>query len=162
MSDPAQPITGLRPGEVGENVFLCGDPARVDRISKGWSGVRQVCAVREFRIAVGERDGVQLAAASTGIGGPGTAILLEELAKIGARNFIRIGNRLDQGTRDRRTRGRIDRVVGIGRGTVGVETLGEVVVHQHRGTGSRRRRDTRAAETRRDVALDVAHLVVVL
>ena len=92
MSDPAQPITGLRPGEVGENVFLCGDPARVDRISKGWNGVRQVCAVREFRIAVGERDGVQLAAASTGIGGPGTAILLEELAKIGARNFIRIGN----------------------------------------------------------------------
>ena len=93
MSDaPGQPITGLRPGEVGECVFLCGDPARVDRISASWSDVKEVCNLREYRIAVGERAGVRLAAASTGIGGPSTAILLEELAKVGARNLIRVGN----------------------------------------------------------------------
>lgn len=89
---PAQPITGLRPGEAGERIFLCGDPARVERISRGWSGVREICNVREYRLRVGERDGVRLAAASTGIGAPSTAILLEELAKVGVRDFIRIGN----------------------------------------------------------------------
>ena len=59
-----QPITGLRRGAVGENVFLCGDPARVSRIAKSWSNVREVLNLREYRVAVGERDGVRLAAAS--------------------------------------------------------------------------------------------------
>ena len=89
---PAQPITGLRPGEVGEHVFLCGDPARVARISDGWSDAKEICNVREYRLVSGTRDGVRLCAASTGIGAPSTAILLEELAKLGARTFIRIGN----------------------------------------------------------------------
>ena len=89
---PAQPITGLRAGEVGENVFICGDPGRVERISRGWSDLRELCRVREYTIAVGEHRGVSLAAASTGIGAPSTAILIEELAKVGARNLIRVGN----------------------------------------------------------------------
>ncbi len=93
MSDePGQPITGLRSGEVGENVFVCGDPARVARISAEWSSTREVCNVREYLITVGERDGVRMAAASTGVGAPSTAILIEELAKVGVRTFIRIGN----------------------------------------------------------------------
>ena len=93
MSDaPAQPITGLRPGEVPEHVFVCGDPARVARIAAGWSGVREVCNVREYRVLVGEYRGVRLAAASTGIGAPSTAILVEELANVGARTFLRVGN----------------------------------------------------------------------
>jgi uridine phosphorylase len=90
--EPGQPITGLRRGAVGENVFLCGDPARVPRIAKGWSSSREILNLREYRIAVGERDGVRLAAASTGIGAPSTAILVEELAKIGAKRMIRVGN----------------------------------------------------------------------
>jgi uridine phosphorylase len=90
--EPGQPITGLRRGAVGENVFLCGDPARVPRIAKGWSNAREILNVREYRIVVGERDGVRLAAASTGIGAPSTAILVEELAKVGARRMIRVGN----------------------------------------------------------------------
>jgi uridine phosphorylase len=93
MSDSAaQPITGLRPGDVPERVFLCGDPARVVRISAGWSNVREVCNVREFRVRVGEFQGVSLAAASTGIGAPSTAVLVEELAQVGARTLIRVGN----------------------------------------------------------------------
>lgn len=91
MSD-AQPITGCRPGDVAPHVFLCGDPARVERIAAGWKDVREVCRVREYRIVTGERDGVAVSAASTGIGAPGTAILLEELAKLGAHTFLRIGN----------------------------------------------------------------------
>jgi uridine phosphorylase len=71
---------------------VCGDPARVTRISSHWKGVREICNLREYRIVVGEFEGVELTAASTGIGGPSTAILLEELVKIGVETFIRIGN----------------------------------------------------------------------
>ena len=91
MSD-AQPITGLRPGDVSNYVLTCGDPGRVSPISAGWSDVRTVCDVREYTVVTGVRDGVQLTAASTGIGAPSTAILVEELAKLGAHTFLRIGN----------------------------------------------------------------------
>jgi uridine phosphorylase len=88
----AQPITGLRPGEIAPYVFLCGDPARVPRIAGGWKQVREVCNRREYRVVTGEADGVPMTAASTGIGAPSTAILFEELAKLGSHTFIRVGN----------------------------------------------------------------------
>jgi len=88
----AQPITGLKSGDVAPRLFLCGDPARVERISAGWTRVATVCEVREFRVVTGERDGVALSAASTGIGAPSTAVLLEELVKVGAHTFLRVGN----------------------------------------------------------------------
>jgi len=91
MSD-AQPITGARPGDIAPHVLLCGDPGRVGPIASGWSDVRTVCDVREYTILTGTRDGIELTAASTGIGAPSTAIVLEELAKLGAHTFLRIGN----------------------------------------------------------------------
>ena len=91
MSD-AQPITGCRPGEIAEHVFVCGDPARVERISAGWDALRTVCQVREYTIVTGTKEGIPLTAASHGIGAPGTAVLVEELVKLGARTMIRIGN----------------------------------------------------------------------
>ena len=93
MSEAAgQPITGLREGEAGEQVFVCGDPARVERISAGWEEREEVCNVREYKMVIGTHEGVRMAAASTGIGAPSTAILVEELAKVGVRDLIRIGN----------------------------------------------------------------------
>ncbi len=74
MSD-AQPITGCRPGDSAEHVFLCGDPGRVDRIAESWGAKRTVCETREYRIVTGELDGVPLSVASTGIGAPSTAIV---------------------------------------------------------------------------------------
>ena len=91
MSD-AQPITRLRPGQVPKHVFVCGDPGRLERISKGWEECREICAVREYRVLAGRADGLPVAAASTGIGAPSTAILLEEMVKVGATTFLRIGN----------------------------------------------------------------------
>jgi uridine phosphorylase len=91
MSD-AQPITGLTPGSIAPHVFLCGDPARVPRIARGWSGVTEPCRVREYVVVTGSLDGVRLTAASTGIGGPSTAVLVEELVKLGAHTFLRVGN----------------------------------------------------------------------
>lgn len=87
-----QIITGLGDGDAGEFVFLAGDPARIPKISAGWRDVQEVCRVREYVVHTGLKDGVRLTAASTGIGAPSTAILVEELAKIGARTFIRVGN----------------------------------------------------------------------
>lgn len=91
MSD-SQPITGCRPGDVAEHVLLCGDPARVAAITNTWKNCREVCHVREYVIRTGELDGLRMSAASTGIGAPSTAIVFEELAKLGSRTFIRIGN----------------------------------------------------------------------
>jgi uridine phosphorylase len=88
----AQPITRLRPGETAGHVFLCGDPARIDSITVSWDRVRDVCQIREYRVVTGEREGVALTAASTGIGAPGTAVILEELVKLGGHTFLRIGN----------------------------------------------------------------------
>jgi len=88
----AQPITGLRPGQIGGHVFLCGDPARVERIAARWEGAEEVCRVREYRVITGALEGVPLSAASTGIGAPSTAVLLEELVKVGGHTFLRIGN----------------------------------------------------------------------
>jgi uridine phosphorylase len=91
MSD-AQPITGLRPGQVAEHVFLCGDPARVPRIASGWGETKEVCRIREYCVVTGSLAGRRLTAASTGIGGPSTAVVLEELVKLGAHTFVRVGN----------------------------------------------------------------------
>jgi uridine phosphorylase len=88
----AQPITGCRPGDIAPNVFVCGDPARVARIAAGWDERRTVRVVREYTIVSGSKDGVPLTAASHGIGAPGTAVLVEELVKLGATTILRIGN----------------------------------------------------------------------
>lgn len=95
MEDPvsdAQPISGLRPGQVAPHIFTCGDPARVDRIASRWATAEVVADVREYRVITGERDGVPLTVASTGIGAPSTAVILEELVKLGGHTFIRVGN----------------------------------------------------------------------
>jgi len=87
-----QPITGCGEGDIAPNIFLCGDPARVPRISHSWNDVREVCRVREYLIHTGELNGIPLTAASTGIGGPSTAFLFEQLARLGGKIFIRVGN----------------------------------------------------------------------
>lgn len=91
MSD-AQPITGLCPGELAPHAFVCGDPARVDRISADWDEKRVVARVREYTVVTGSKDGVPLSVASHGIGAPGTAVLVEEMIKLGVKTIVRIGN----------------------------------------------------------------------
>jgi uridine phosphorylase len=91
MSD-AQPITGLRPGQVAERVLLCGDPARVARIAGRFEDAREVCCLREYRVVTGRYRGLGVTAASTGIGAPSTAILVEELVKLGGHTLLRVGN----------------------------------------------------------------------
>ena len=83
MKQNVQPITGCGEGDITPYVLLCGDPARVAKIADSWDDVRETCHVRELRIVTGEREGVALTAASTGMGGPSTAIVVEEQAPEG-------------------------------------------------------------------------------
>ncbi len=82
---------GMRPGDVGRYVLLPGDPGRVPLIASFLDDARQVAENREHRTYTGMVDDVPVSVTSTGIGGPSTAIAVEELAKIGADTFIRVG-----------------------------------------------------------------------
>jgi len=79
-------------GDVGRYVFLPGDPDRVPKIGRLWDSAKEVSMHREYRVWSGSIDGVKVSACSTGIGGPATAIAMEELAAIGADTFIRVGS----------------------------------------------------------------------
>jgi len=81
----------VKPGEVAETVLLPGDPERVAKISSGWDSFQEVAAHRQYVTHTGVYKGTPISACSTGIGGPGTAIAIEELANVGVKNFIRIG-----------------------------------------------------------------------
>lgn len=86
-----QIITGLEPGEVAKYVFLCGEPERVPKIAAMMASPRKIRQVREYTVYGASLDGTDVTVASTGIGGPSTAILVEELASLGAHSFVRIG-----------------------------------------------------------------------
>ncbi len=86
-----QLITGLKDGDAGKYVFLCGEPERVPKIAATLSDGKRVIQTREFLVYGGSLDGTPVSVASTGIGGPSAAILVEELANLGAQTFIRIG-----------------------------------------------------------------------
>jgi len=82
----------LGPGQIPPYVLLPGDPGRIDRIARRLEGPREVARNREYRTVVGQFGGVAVAATSTGIGGPSTAIAVEELIRCGAHTFIRVGS----------------------------------------------------------------------
>jgi uridine phosphorylase len=78
-------------GDVGRYVFLPGDPFRTDFIAGFLDDAVLVAHNREHKTWTGKLDGVPVSVTSTGMGCPSTAIALEELIKIGADTFIRIG-----------------------------------------------------------------------
>ncbi len=82
---------GLKPGDVPRYVLLPGDPERVPKIARFWDESRKVASHREYVTYAGRYKGVPIASTSTGIGGPATAIAVEELLRVGADTFIRVG-----------------------------------------------------------------------
>jgi uridine phosphorylase len=80
-----------REGDLAPYVLLPGDPGRVQIVAAGWDEARKVAQNREYTTYTGSYRGVPISCTSTGIGCPSTAIALEELARVGARVFIRIG-----------------------------------------------------------------------
>ena len=72
-------------------VILPGDPGRVEKIAEFLDNPRFHCQNREYTTWLGELDGQTVMVMSTGMGGPSTAIAVEELYQTGIRTFIRIG-----------------------------------------------------------------------
>ena len=83
--------TGVGVGDVGKYVILPGDPKRCAKIAAHFDNPVLVADSREYVTYTGTLDGVKVSVTSTGIGGPSAAIAIEELSKIGADTFIRVG-----------------------------------------------------------------------
>jgi uridine phosphorylase len=81
----------LKDGDVGRYVLLPGDPGRCEKIAAFFDDPRPVAQNREFTSYTGSLNGERVSVVSTGIGCPSTAIAVEELIKIGADTFIRVG-----------------------------------------------------------------------
>lgn len=89
--DGRQYHIGLKKGDVGEFVILPGDPKRCEKIAAFFDNPVKVADHREYVTYTGYIDGTKVSVTSTGIGGPSAAIALEELVKVGAKTFIRVG-----------------------------------------------------------------------
>ncbi len=71
--------------------ILPGDPGRVSKIAALLNNAVQIGINREYTSYLGEIEGEKVLVMSTGMGGPSTAIAVEELAQIGIENLIRVG-----------------------------------------------------------------------
>jgi uridine phosphorylase len=81
----------LDEGDVAPTVLLPGDPGRVEVVARLWDEARHVATNREYVTWTGTYRGVPVSCTSTGIGAPSTSIAVEELARVGATTFLRIG-----------------------------------------------------------------------
>lgn len=84
--------TNLTCEDVGGYAILPGSPQRVKRIAEYLESPRFVKVNREHETYEGYLEGERVLVTSTGMGGPSTAICLEELVRLGAHTFIRIGS----------------------------------------------------------------------
>lgn len=71
--------------------ILPGDPGRCEKIASFLDDAKQISQNREYNIWKGYLNNTPVLVCSTGIGGPSTAIAVEELAACGVHTMIRIG-----------------------------------------------------------------------
>lgn len=82
---------GIDDSHNAKYAILPGDPGRVEKIAKFLEEPKKIGQNREYTTYIGKLDGENILVMSTGMGGPSTAIGVEELFMTGVRNFIRIG-----------------------------------------------------------------------
>ena len=82
---------GTVPGEVGRYCIVPGDPGRSEKIAAYLDNPVKIAHNREYVTYTGQLLGEKVTVCSTGIGGPSTAIAVEELVACGADTFIRVG-----------------------------------------------------------------------
>lgn len=82
---------GLTAGHGAKYAILPGDPGRVELIAEYLDNPRFLCRNREYTTWIGELEGENVLVMSTGMGGPSTAIGVEELYRTGVDTFIRVG-----------------------------------------------------------------------
>ena len=78
-------------GDVGHYVLLPGDPGRCEAIAQHFDNPVHIGMNREYNVWTGYLLGEKVSVCSTGIGGPSASIAMEELVKLGAHTFIRVG-----------------------------------------------------------------------
>ncbi|MBQ8169028.1 uridine phosphorylase [bacterium] len=89
--DGTQYHIGLKSGDVGKYVLLPGDPKRCAKIAEYFDDAKLVADKREYVTYTGYLNGEKVSVTSTGIGGASAAIAMEELVKVGAETFVRVG-----------------------------------------------------------------------
>lgn len=90
-TDGKQYHIGVSKGDIGEYCILPGDPARCEQIAAFLDNPVHVGMNREYNIWNGYVENKLVSVCSTGIGGPSTAIAVEELYACGAHTMIRVG-----------------------------------------------------------------------
>ncbi len=86
---------GLAPGELAENVFLVGDPARAVRVSERFDDIRCEVRNREYVTFTGTYAGVPMSVIGTGIGVDNVEIALVEAYAVHAFDFESSERRAD-------------------------------------------------------------------
>ncbi len=79
------------PGEVAQVVLLPGDPGRAARIASRLDNSRCYNEFRGLLGYTGSYNDTTVSVQTTGMGGPSAAIVVEELAMLGAKVVIRVG-----------------------------------------------------------------------
>ncbi len=77
--------------EKAKYAIIAGDPGRIPMIASKLKNSKPLKSNREYNSYLGELDGEKVLVMSHGIGGPSTAIAIEELAQLGIKNIIRVG-----------------------------------------------------------------------
>lgn len=78
--------------QIGEYVFLPGSVERAAKIAAYFDNPVKIAHHREYLTYTGTLAGVPVSVTSTGIGGPSSAIAVEELFECGAHTMMRIGS----------------------------------------------------------------------
>jgi uridine phosphorylase len=84
---------GCAPGDVAENILLCGDPARAHRVASYFESACEPIFSREYVTITGKYKNIPMTVMATGMGPDNTEIAVVELAQIvKTPTFIRIGS----------------------------------------------------------------------
>lgn len=77
--------------ENAKYAILPGDPGRVSKIARMLDNYKPLAVNREYTSYLGNINNTKVLVISTGIGGPSTAICVEELYLLGIETIIRVG-----------------------------------------------------------------------
>ncbi|MCL4561534.1 MAG: nucleoside phosphorylase [Chloroflexi bacterium] len=80
------------PKDIARYAFVPGSHDRAKKIAAHLNDVRLVSDSRGYLVYTGTVDGIRMTVSSTGMGGPSTAICIEELGHMGVGTFIRVGS----------------------------------------------------------------------
>ncbi len=91
MNEEVMYHIGLTRDDGAKSAIICGDPARVEKIARLMDEPKFVASNREYTTWSAKLNGERVLVTSHGIGGPSTAICIEELHLVGVENIIRVG-----------------------------------------------------------------------